>query len=159
MLGYLKASQPDLIEPPARWYDTGDIVTVDADGFVTILDRARRFAKIGGEMVPLAPAEELTAAVWPRATHAVVAIPDETRGEQLVLATTERDADVAHLRAAGALRRIPSIALPRRIMVMPRLPQLGSGKADHPALLRAIGRNPGSPEEHPAAAFEAGRSG
>jgi len=76
MLGYLRAGRPGAIEaPPGGWYDTGDIVTVDAAGFVRIRDRARRFAKIGGEMVPLGPVEELATAVWPEAVHAVVANP------------------------------------------------------------------------------------
>jgi len=160
MLGYLRAGRPGAIEaPPGGWYDTGDIVTVDAAGFVRIRDRARRFAKIGGEMVPLGPVEELATAIWPEAVHAVVAIPDETRGEQLVLATTESEADITHLRTAAELRRMPAIALPRRIIVMPHLPQLGSGKVDYPALRRAIEEESMAPREHPATALEDRRSG
>ncbi len=160
MLGYLRAGRPGAIKaPPGGWYDTGDIVTVDAAGFIRIRDRARRFAKIGGEMVPLAPAEELSTAIWPEAVHAVVAIPDETRGEQLVLATTASAADITHLRTAAELRRVPTIALPRRIIVLPRLPQLGSGKVDYPALLRVIEEELMAPREHPATALEDRGSG
>jgi acyl-[acyl-carrier-protein]-phospholipid O-acyltransferase / long-chain-fatty-acid--[acyl-carrier-protein] ligase len=153
MLGYLGTDQPGVIKPPHDgWYDTGDIVTVDAFGFLTIRDRAKRFAKIGGEMVALAPAEELAASVWPEATNAVVAVPDRSKGEQLVLVTTQHDADMTCLLAAAEARRIAAIAVPRRIVVLQRLPLLGSGKVDYPALLRLLENQPAMPPgKQPAA--------
>jgi hypothetical protein len=107
MLGYLKADNPGVIEPPPDgWHDTGDIVSIDADGFITILGRAKRFAKVAGEMVSLAAAESLAGEVWPEADCAVVAVPDRRKGERLVLVTTargaRRDALVSHARARGA---------------------------------------------------------
>jgi acyl-[acyl-carrier-protein]-phospholipid O-acyltransferase/long-chain-fatty-acid--[acyl-carrier-protein] ligase len=73
MLGYLRAENPGVLQPPADgWYDTGDIVDIDADGFVTIKGRAKRFAKVAGEMVPLGAVEDLVSKVWPEETHAVV---------------------------------------------------------------------------------------
>ena len=94
MLGYLRAENPGVLDPPRDgWYDTGDIVQFDAEGFVTIKGRAKRFAKVAGEMVPLGAVEELVARVWPSAMHAVVAVPDAKRGEQLVLITEQADAD------------------------------------------------------------------
>ena len=92
MAGYLTIDAPGVLKPPAEgWHDTGDIVTVDEDGFVTIRGRAKRFAKIGGEMISLAAIEAYVAEVWPDNAHAVVAIDDPRKGEQLVLVTDHVD--------------------------------------------------------------------
>jgi acyl-[acyl-carrier-protein]-phospholipid O-acyltransferase/long-chain-fatty-acid--[acyl-carrier-protein] ligase len=133
MLGYLKAEDPGRLEPPAEgWYDTGDIVSLDDGGYITILGRAKRFAKVAGEMVSLAAVENLVSALWPDEMHAVVALPDARKGEQLVLLTERpgaaRDELSAHARAAGA----SELMVPRQIFTVDRLPLLGSGKADHP---------------------------
>ena len=83
MLGYLRAENPGVLEPPADgWYDTGDIVDIDAEGFVTIKGRAKRFAKIAGEMVPLGGVEDLANKAYPKSAHAVVALPDPKQGER-----------------------------------------------------------------------------
>ena len=103
MLGYLRAESPGVLQPPdGGWYDTGDIVAIDADGFVTIKGRAKRFAKVAGEMVPLGAVEEFVGKVWPDAAHAVVAIPDDKRGEQVVLVTDQKDAARAALHGGRA---------------------------------------------------------
>jgi acyl-[acyl-carrier-protein]-phospholipid O-acyltransferase/long-chain-fatty-acid--[acyl-carrier-protein] ligase len=132
MLGYLRAENPGVLDPPPHgWYDTGDIVDVDADGFLTIKGRAKRFAKVAGEMVPLGVVEDLAARVWPHSTHAVVSIPDVKRGEQLVLVTDHaaptRGALVAAAREAG----LPEIYVPRSIARVTSIPMLGSGKVDY----------------------------
>jgi len=101
MAGYYLSDQPGVLQPPADgWHDTGDIVTIDAAGFVTIRGRAKRFAKIGGEMVSLPAVETLAAGLWPQAAHAVVTRPDAKKGEQLVLFTTQAGAalNVANFR-------------------------------------------------------------
>ena len=132
MLGYLRAERPGVLEPPAEgWYDTGDIVDIDADGFVTIKGRAKRFAKVAGEMVPLAAVEELVASVWPSSMHAVVAAPDAKRGEQLVLVTSHKDAQRSVLAAAARAAGLPELFVPRTIAVVDAVPLLGSGKVDY----------------------------
>ena len=137
MLGYLRAEAPGVLEaPPDGWYDTGDIVTIDADGFVWIKGRAKRFAKIGGEMVSLAAAEALAAAVWPDGVHAVVAIADARKGERLLLVTTQRDAAVRPLLAAARERGTVELQVPRDVLPVDKMPMLAAGKIDYPAVQR-----------------------
>jgi acyl-[acyl-carrier-protein]-phospholipid O-acyltransferase/long-chain-fatty-acid--[acyl-carrier-protein] ligase len=132
MSGYLRAENPGVLDPPEdHWYDTGDIVEIDADGFVTIKGRAKRFAKIAGEMVPLGSVEDFVAKVWPAAAHAVVAVPDAKRGEQLVLITDCVDASRAALASAAREAGIPEIFVPRSIVRVPKVPLLGTGKVDY----------------------------
>jgi acyl-[acyl-carrier-protein]-phospholipid O-acyltransferase / long-chain-fatty-acid--[acyl-carrier-protein] ligase len=132
MLGYLRAETPGVLDPPKDgWYDTGDIVQFDAEGFVTIKGRAKRFAKVAGEMVPLGAVEELVARVWPSAMHAVVTAPDAKRGEQLVLITEQADAARAPLAAAAREAGLPEIFIPRAIVHVDKVPILGTGKVDY----------------------------
>ena len=132
MLGYLRAERPGVLDPPAEgWYDTGDIVAIDGDGFVTIKGRAKRFAKVAGEMVPLGAVEEFVARVWPQAAHAVVAIPDEKRGEQVVLVTDFKDAARAALIASAREAGVPEMFVPRAIVKVAQVPVLGTGKTDY----------------------------
>jgi acyl-[acyl-carrier-protein]-phospholipid O-acyltransferase / long-chain-fatty-acid--[acyl-carrier-protein] ligase len=132
MLGYLRAENPGVLDPPKDgWYDTGDIVQFDAEGFVTIKGRAKRFAKVAGEMVPLGAVEDLVARVWPSATHAVVTVPDAKRGEQLVLITDQTDATRAVLAAAAREAGLPEIFVPRAIAHVAKVPILGTGKIDY----------------------------
>jgi acyl-[acyl-carrier-protein]-phospholipid O-acyltransferase/long-chain-fatty-acid--[acyl-carrier-protein] ligase len=132
MLGYLRAENPGVLDPPKDgWYDTGDIVRFDSEGFVTIKGRAKRFAKVAGEMVPLGAIEDLVARVWPSAMHAVVAIPDAKRGEQLVLITEQADAARAPLASAAREAGLPEIFIPRAIVPVAKVPILGTGKIDY----------------------------
>lgn len=143
MLGYMRASAPGVLEPPADgWYDTGDIVDLDPVGFVWIKDRAKRFAKIGGEMVPMTTGETLADRLWPGETHAVVALPDAGKGERLVLVTTSDMATVDALRRAAREQDIPEIMLPRSVIHVEQLPRLGSGKVNYPALQRMMEAEP-----------------
>jgi acyl-[acyl-carrier-protein]-phospholipid O-acyltransferase/long-chain-fatty-acid--[acyl-carrier-protein] ligase len=132
MTGYLDPSAPGRISPPAEgWHDTGDIVTVD-DGMVTIRGRAKRFAKVGGEMVSLGAIESAVQGLWPDSNHVVVALPDPRKGEQIVLITDKPDADrdvlLAHARGQG----FPELWVPKAILVA-SIPVLGSGKTDYVA--------------------------
>ncbi len=139
MLGYLRVEAPGVLEPPPDgWYDTGDIVAIDTDGFVAIKGRAKRFAKIGGEMVSLAAAEGLAASAWPGEIHAVVAVPDARKGEKLLLVTTQRDAEARALLAAARQRGVAEIQVPRDVMLVDKMPLLGAGKIDYPAVKRLV---------------------
>ena len=132
MLGYLRAENPGVLDPPKDgWYDTGDIVHIDAEGFVTIKGRARRFAKVAGEMVALGAVEEFVAKLWPAATHAVVAIPDPKRGEQLALVTDCAAATRAALVGAAREAGLPELFVPRSIVHVATLPILATGKIDY----------------------------
>jgi len=132
MLGYLRSEKPGVLEAPADgWYDTGDIVAFDADGFVTIKGRAKRFAKVAGEMVPLGAVEDFVAKLWPDEQHAIVTLPDAKRGEQLVLVTERTDANRATLAAAARDAGLPEIFVPRAIVPVPKVPILGTGKIDY----------------------------
>ena len=103
MLGYLRADKPGVLEPPPEgWHDTGDIVAIDEQGFVTIKGRAKRFAKIGGEMISLAAVEVLAADLWPNNVSAVVAMPDARKGERLVLVTEKHGATRSEFQAYAA---------------------------------------------------------
>ena len=131
MLGYLKADQPGVLLPPEEgWHDTGDIVTIDREGFVTIKGRAKRFAKIGGEMISLGAVESLASELWPNAQSAVVREPDPRRGERLVLVTEEKGATRAAFQAYAKSKGAPDLMAPAEVMVVDKLPVLGSGKAD-----------------------------
>ena len=136
MRGYLLADNPGKLVPPSSevgngWYDTGDIVTIDEDGFVRICGRAKRFAKVAGEMVSLTSIETLASKVWPDALHAAVAIPDERKGEQIVLLTTHKSADRAGLLAQAKTDGIGEINIPRKITITHTMPVLGTGKIDY----------------------------
>lgn len=137
MSGYLR---PDGGLDPLEggWHDTGDVVSITDDGWVKILGRVKRFAKVGGEMVSLTAAEDLAAAVWPDCRHAVVALPDPKKGERLILVTDRRDAEPAPLLAHAQKIGAPELAVPRKIIRVPEIPVLGTGKTDYVALQRIV---------------------
>ena len=135
MAGYYKADAPGLLQPPEEgWHDTGDIVSIDEQGYVTIRGRAKRFAKIGGEMVSLPAVEGYAAQVWPGFDHAVVTRPDPKKGEQMVLFTTAKDAAFAALSSWGKANGVAELSIPRDIRPVEALPALGTGKVDYVTL-------------------------
>ncbi|MGI6246691.1 MAG: acyl-[ACP]--phospholipid O-acyltransferase [Pseudochelatococcus sp.] len=144
MAGYLRAENPGVLEPPADgWHDTGDIVSIDEDGFVTILGRAKRFAKIGGEMVSLAAVEALAAELWPGVPLAVTALSDARKGERLVLVVESAGASRGDLLAFARRKGVNELAVPAEVMTG-AIPLLGSGKPDYGALKALVER--GRPE-------------
>ncbi|MGV7031361.1 acyl-[ACP]--phospholipid O-acyltransferase [Methylobacterium symbioticum] len=137
MLGYLRADTPGVLEPPPEgWHDTGDIVAIDGLGFVTIKGRAKRFAKIAGEMVSLATVEALAAELWPEIPSAVAAVPDARKGERLILFTEARDATRAAYQSFAKGRGAPEIAIPAEVVVLDRIPMLGTGKVDQVGVVK-----------------------
>lgn len=149
MLGYLLADQPGKIIAPRScfgdgWHDTGDVTTVDAHGYLSIVGRAKRFAKIGGEMVSLASLELLAEQLWPDALHAAVAVLSKAKGEQLVLVTTAADATRVALVDGAQQRGLTELMVPRRVLIKTDLPLLGSGKIDYPQLIILVGEELGA---------------
>jgi acyl-[acyl-carrier-protein]-phospholipid O-acyltransferase/long-chain-fatty-acid--[acyl-carrier-protein] ligase len=120
----------------AGWYNTGDVVEIDGDGFVTILGRVKRFAKVAGEMISLEVVEKIATAASPGAPHAASSQPDEQRGEAIVLFTTDPSLTRDRLQEASRAGGHPEIALPRKIVNVEALPLLGTGKVDYVALKR-----------------------
>jgi acyl-[acyl-carrier-protein]-phospholipid O-acyltransferase/long-chain-fatty-acid--[acyl-carrier-protein] ligase len=141
MMGYMTADRPGELQPRDGWHDTGDIVSVDREGFLTIRGRAKRFAKIAGEMVSLGAVEMLVQSLWPEEHHAVVAVPDKRRGERIVLVTTANDADPNELRTFGKKAGAADLMVPNDIVKVEEIPVLGSGKTDYVSTRRlAISR-------------------
>ncbi|MGR9052533.1 MAG: AMP-binding protein [Gammaproteobacteria bacterium] len=134
MLGYLLPDNPGILVPPKStygegWYDTGDIVHVDEDGFISIRGRSKRFAKVGGEMVSLTAIEQLAAKTWPDAQHAAVSLPDPKKGEQIILLTTQKNASLHELEATA--EGVAKIGLPRKLFIVDAVPVMGTGKTDY----------------------------
>jgi len=135
MLGYLLAERPGVIEPVEDgWYDTGDIVEIDETGFITIAGRAKRFAKIAGEMVSLTVVENNAVATWPDFQHAAVSIDDDRKGEQLILVTDNPNADRDALLQKAKELGFAEITVPRTILKTNSIPLLGTGKVDYLAV-------------------------
>jgi acyl-[acyl-carrier-protein]-phospholipid O-acyltransferase/long-chain-fatty-acid--[acyl-carrier-protein] ligase len=132
MLGYLRAENPGHLEPPADgWHDTGDIVAFDAQGFITIKGRAKRFAKIGGEMVSLSAVEAIAAELAPGVMSIVVAVPDARKGERLVLLTSDTAVTKPRFQALARANGASELMVPAEILHVERVPLLGTGKADY----------------------------
>jgi acyl-[acyl-carrier-protein]-phospholipid O-acyltransferase/long-chain-fatty-acid--[acyl-carrier-protein] ligase len=134
--GYYRHDNPGVLAPPwsslgEGWYNLGDIVEQDADGYLTIQGRLKRFAKVAGEMISLEVVEALARSVSPEAHHAATCVPDPGRGESIVLFTTDPGLAREPLAHAAKEQGLPEIALPRRIRVVEALPVLGTGKVDY----------------------------
>lgn len=132
MQGYMRYEKPLELDPPKDgWYDTGDIVDIDADGFIFIKGRSKRFAKVGGEMVSLLSVEMVIHKKWPGVIAGAVNIPDKKKGEQIVLITTSNDINKEELIAAFKAAGVTELGIPSKIIVTDNPPLLGTGKFDY----------------------------
>ncbi len=148
MLGYLRAERPGVLEPPPEgWHDTGDIVEIDAEGFVAIKGRAKRFAKVAGEMVSLAAVEALAGELWPDAPSAVATAPDPKKGERLVLVTQAKGTERAAFQRFARERGATELMVPAEVVCVDVLPMLGSGKVDMVAVGKLVAERAKAPAE------------
>ena len=142
MRGYLNADANATFQKLGGWYDTGDIVRVDEAGFVHILGRLKRFAKVSGEMVSLTAVEEALAGAFPhyglRCEVAVLSRPDEEKGEMLIAVTNEPRLRLDEIRAAIKAKGLTNLCMPREIRVVREIPKLGTGKLNHRELEKRI---------------------
>ena len=143
MLGYYMPDNPGvLVEPQDGWYHTGDVVDIDEIGFFTIKDRIKRFAKIGGEMVSLNAVQDMVIAATQSCnteySYGVVAIPHESKGEQIVLVTNNKEVTSAMLHEYVRNNGMSELYLPRIILYHEHLPVFATGKADNVTLKKEV---------------------
>jgi acyl-[acyl-carrier-protein]-phospholipid O-acyltransferase / long-chain-fatty-acid--[acyl-carrier-protein] ligase len=148
MRGYLNAEANAKFLAGNGWYDTGDIARVDEDGFLFILGRLKRFAKVSGEMVSLTAAEEALAGAFPqyglRLQIAVLALPDADRGETLLAVCNEQKLQLDEIRAAIKAKGLSNLYVPKEIKYVKDIPKLGTGKVDHRELQKIISEDKGA---------------
>lgn len=134
MMGYVRVDAPGEVQKlPQGWHDTGDIVSIDDEGYISIRGRLKRFAKIGGEMVSLGAVEGYATNIWPENLHVAISINDAKKGEQIVLLTNNPDANRNIIQEWFKNNGINELALPKRIIHVAEIPILGTGKIDYVA--------------------------
>lgn len=141
MSGYYRFEAPGRLQSPSSdagqgWYETGDVVSIDEEGFVSIVGRVKRFAKVAGEMVSLEVVEKLATQASSAAQHGASTQADSARGENIVLFTTDTNLTREALADSAKRLGIPEIAVPRKVLRLDALPLLGTGKVDYPSLKR-----------------------
>ena len=149
MMGYIMPDNPGVLVPlDGGWYHTGDVVEIDEIGFIYIKDRIKRFAKIGGEMVSLNAVDNMVrkAYEWMSQdsdnsemfSYGVVAIPHESKGEQIVLVTNNKMVTQEGLHSYIKNNGMSELYLPRIIMFKDKLPVFATGKADNVTLKKEV---------------------
>ncbi len=142
MKGYLNEDANAKFHALGGWYDTGDIVSLDEDGFLSIRGRLKRFAKVSGEMVSLTAVEDALAGAFPqyglRCQIAVVAVPDEDKGEKLIAITNEPKLQIDEIRAVIKAKGLTNLSAPKEIKAVKEIPKLGTGKINHRDLMKLL---------------------
>jgi acyl-[acyl-carrier-protein]-phospholipid O-acyltransferase/long-chain-fatty-acid--[acyl-carrier-protein] ligase len=142
MRGYLNPEPNAKFLALGGWYDTGDVVSVDPHGFVHILGRLKRFAKVSGEMVSLTAVEEALAGAFPeygfRCEIAILSKPDEERGEALIAVTNEPKLRLDQIRSVLKEKGFSNLCVPREVVAMREIPKLGTGKVNHRELQKLV---------------------
>jgi len=153
MKGYLNADANAKFQALGGWYDTGDVVSVDAEGYLHIRGRMKRFAKVSGEMVSLTAVEDALAGAFPHyGLHCQIAIitrPEENKGEALIAVTNEPKLTLDEIRDAIKAKGLTNLSVPREIKVVKEIPKLGTGKVNHREL-QALMESPTNPPAPPA---------
>ncbi len=135
MLGYYMFDEPGVLKPPPDgWYNTGDIIEINAQGFIHIKGRVKRFAKVAGEMVSLEVVEQIANTAAPECQHAASTQACAQRGEAIILFTTDKKLKREDLQLVGKNLKLPELAIARKIILVEELPILGTGKTDYVTL-------------------------
>ena len=148
MSGYLLHGAGGSIQPPRTergegWYDTGDIAAIDDDGYIELLGRVKRFAKIGGEMISLTAVEDLAGVAWPNYNHAAISLPDARKGEQVILVTEYEQGDRKSFRKKAQELGYGELYIPRDVVCVREIPVLGTGKTDYVSLTERLAKGIG----------------
>ena len=142
MRGYLNVEANAKFLALGGWYDTGDLARVDDDGFLFLLGRLKRFAKVSGEMVSLTAVEDALAGAFPqyglRCEVAVVAVPDVDKGEKLIAIANEPRLGLDEIRAVIKAKGLTNLCVPREVRSVREIPKLGTGKVNHRELLAQL---------------------
>lgn len=142
MRGYLNPDANAAFRALNGWYDTGDLARVDEEGFVFLLGRLKRFAKVSGEMVSLMAVEEALVDAFshhgPHCEVAVLSRPDPGKGEALVAITNEPKLTLDEIRSTIRAKGLSNLCVPRSVRVVDEIPKLGSGKADYRGMARLL---------------------
>lgn len=141
MAGYLLAKQPGVLQPlENNWYNTGDVVVIDDEGFLSIKGRVKRFAKIAGEMVSLSAVEQAVTFATGQSEIAIIAVADEKKGERLVLVVVDELMTIDQLRPYWKSNRISELSMPKQVFYIEEIPRLATGKVNYPVLIEILNK-------------------
>ena len=142
MQGYIRPENPLVLEPLEQgWYNTGDVVSISDDGFVSILGRVKRFAKIGGEMVSISAVEEALEKLYPLSKGGIVVLADESKGEKLIFVTNDESSNLQDIKEFFKAQNLSMLWTPKAVFYIKNPPLLGSGKFDYQTAKTLIEKN------------------